>query len=180
MRNKQSPPVLLLRILLSSSRAYGPNMYAGEWPVGNIWKVDSAGAASLFSSNPGTQTRYLKFSRGDAFGTFLYYTDFNSGNIVRVDPSGVASVFASTGSPCLEGFEFSPGGVFGQFIYAGDVCTGNIWQVDPSGSVVLWASGFASVADIHFQPGVPGGFAMYLVDQDLPIKRDRRGFVAEG
>ncbi len=144
--------------------AYGPNLYAGGWPLGNIWKVDSAGTASLFSSVPGTQTRYVKFSHGDDFGTFLYYTDFTSGKIYRVDSTGAASVFALTGSPCLEGFDFSPGAAFGHFLYAGDVCTGNVWQVSPSGSVTLWASGFAGVADIHFQPGGAGGFSMYLVD----------------
>lgn len=150
--------------------AYGNYMYAGEWPIGKIHRVDSSGTATLFSSVPGTETRYLKFSHGNGFGTFLYYTDITSGTIYKVDPSGMATVFAVTGSPCLEGFDFSPGGAFGQYLYAGDVCNGNIYQIAPDGSVSEWASGFGGVADIHFEPLAMGpaqkggGFTMYVAD----------------
>jgi len=131
---------------------YAPFAYAGEWQVGNIWKISPTGSATLFGSFPGTQTRYLKFSQGDLFGTFLYYSDANTGRIVRVGPTGAASTFAVTGSPCLEGFEISPlGSGFGDFMYAGDVCSGTIYQISPTGAVTTWATGFAGVADIHFQ-----------------------------
>ncbi len=148
---------------------YGNDLYAGEWPVGNIWRVDEAGTAALFAAAPGKQTRYLKFSHGDAFGQQLYFTDFSTGDINRVSPGGAVALFAATGSPCLEGFDFSPGGAFGNFLYAGDVCTGNILSVAPDGTVSLWASGFAGVADIHFEPvamgpGDGGGFTMYISD----------------
>lgn len=144
---------------------YGSYLYAGVWQQGEIYKVDGAGNASLFSSNPGTQTRYLKFSHGNKFGQYLYYTDFNSGNVYRVDPEGNATLFAQTNTNGLEGFDFGPGGAFGHYLYAGSLSTGEIFRIDPDGNVELWADGFDGAADIHFEPGkCGGGFTMYMVD----------------
>ncbi len=143
---------------------YGDYMYAGEWPEGNIWKIDPMGNAELFSSNPETQTRYLKFSRGNGFGTLLYYTDYENGGIYRVDPEGNAEMFCSIGSPKLEGFDFGPGGAFGHYLYVGDLQEGEIYKVDPDGEWEVWASGFDGVADIHFEEREPGDFIMYIVD----------------
>jgi hypothetical protein len=141
---------------------YGQDLYAGEWTTGAIWRVDPAGQAVLFSDNPGTQTRYLKFSHGGSFGTYIYYTDILFGDIYRVDPTGIAELFASVGSPCLEGLDFSAGDAFGHHLYVGDICTGDIFQVGPDGSVELWGYGFENAADIHFQPSKQGGFTMYV------------------
>jgi hypothetical protein len=144
---------------------FGHYLYAGVWTQGEIHKVDGAGNASLFSSKPGTQTRYLKFSHGNKFGHYLYYTDFNSGNIYRVDHKGNVSLFAQTNTSGLEGLDFAPGGAFGHYLYVGSLSTGEIFKVDRYGNVELWADGFDGAADIHFQPGKCGsGFTMYMVD----------------
>ena len=45
--------------------------------------------------------------------------------------------------------------------FGGDA--GKILRIDPEGNVEVWADGFDSVADIHFQPGGKGGFTMYIV-----------------
>jgi hypothetical protein len=143
---------------------FGTDIYAGEWVSGNIWRIDRQGQATLFSSIPGCQTRYMKFSHGGPFGTYLYVTDFLSGDVYRIAPDGVATVFASTGAIGLEGLDFSSGGAFGKYLYTGSLSTGDLFRIAPDGTVLLWASGFAGVADIRFVPGGAGGFTMYMVD----------------
>lgn len=150
---------------------YGNDLYIGEWPSGLIWRVTRDGTPVLFSTVPGTETRYIKFSQGDAFGTYLYFTDIKAARIYRVLPNGMATVFTQLAAPCiqLEGFEFSPGGVFGHYLYVGDLCTGTIYRVAPDGSYIAWATGFEGVSDIHFQPGKAGGFTMYLTDTGFGV-----------
>ena len=148
--------------------AYGRDMYAGQWTAGFIWRVDAAGNATQFvnclpAPSCPWQTRYLKFSHGNGFGHRLFFTDFPTGDIYMVDPAGNVSLFASTGDAGLEGLDFSFGGAFGHYLYTGSLNSGNIYQVDPAGNVSLWASGFAGVADIHFEPGKRGGSTLYLV-----------------
>ena len=156
---------------------FGPNLYAGEWQVGNIWQVDPAGNATLFASIPG-ESRYLRSSGGGQFGHYLYVTDFTTGKIYRIDASGNDSLFADTGVPGLEGLAFGPGGVFGKDLYVGNLSTGEIYRVAQDGTVTLWASGFPGVADILFKPGGAGGFSMYLVDGHSSVylvSKERRG-----
>ena len=144
---------------------FGEFMYAGEWTAGNIWKVDTLGNAVLFTTLPaGSQSRYLRFGAGGAFGHDLYVTDFMSGKIFRIDSSGLVTQFADTGALGLEGLEFSSGGAFGRYLYTGNILTGDLYRVDSDGTVMVWASGFAGVADITFVPGGRGGFSMYFVD----------------
>jgi len=155
---------------------YGNDLFAGLWTAGEIDRVDPGGIATLFAVNPGTQTRYLKFSHGGAFGTLLYYTDFLTGDIYQVLPDGTPILFASTASDCLEGFDFGPGGAFGHYLYVGDVCTGDIFRVSPLGDVELWGEGFDKAADIHFEPGDAGGFTMYVAsgrDKVYAVFRDK-------
>lgn len=131
---------------------FGNDLYVGEWPYGRILRVDAAGNSSVFSSNPGTETRYLKFGQGGGFGFFLYYSDFSTGNVYRVSPDGTATLFAQTGAVGLEGMDFSPpGGPFGSFLYAGSLVTGQIFRIAPDGTSSVWASGFPGVADIDFR-----------------------------
>jgi hypothetical protein len=141
--------------------AFGKDLYAGNWTQGLIRRVDPGGNTTIFAQNPGTQTRYLKFSHGGPFGTLLYYTDFKTGDIYRVDPDGNVTLFAQTGDIGLEGLDFSPGCAFGHYMYTGSLYTGNVYQVAPDGTVTLWGW-FDGAADIHFEPGNRGGFVMYI------------------
>jgi hypothetical protein len=147
-----------------SKGIFGQYLYAGQWAAGNIWRVDSQGNATLFASAPGTETRYLTFSKGGPFGAYLYYTDFVQGNVHRVAPDGTVTLFATLRSPGIEGLTFGPGGIFGKDLYVGNLSTGEIFRIAEDGTWVVWASGFPGVADILFQPGGRGGFTMYLVD----------------
>jgi hypothetical protein len=157
-------PDLLIAGMDFGHGPFGTDLYAGEWVSGNIWRIDRDGNATLFSTIPGSQTRYMKFSHGGPFGTFLYVTDFLSGDIYRIDPHGAYTLFASTGSIGLEGLDFSSGGAFGKYLYTGNLSTGDLFRIAPDGTVLLWASGFEGVADIRFVPGGAGGFTMYMVD----------------
>lgn len=143
---------------------FGHYLYAGVYAQGDIYKVDSSGVATLFSPNPGTQTRYLKFSHGKGFGHYLYYTDIVAGNVYRVDHKGNATLFAETSANGLEGLDFSPGGAFGRYMYVGSVTTGEIFRIDHHGNVKLWADGFDGAADIIFESNKCGGVTMYMAD----------------
>ena len=156
---------------------FGSDLYAGEWTLGNVWRVDPDGNETLFATVPG-ESRYLRFSQGGDFGHFLYVTDYATGYIHRIDPQGNVTLFAQTGAYGLEGLAFGPGGEFGKELYVGSLATGEIFRVAADGTVTLWATGFPGVADILFKPGGGGGFSMYFVDGNSAvhvISKVRRG-----
>lgn len=144
---------------------FGRDLYAAEWTAGQILRIGpGGGAGTLFATMPALmESRYLKFSQAHGFGHYLYVSGIN-GNINRIDTAGNVGLFVNLGVSGLEGFDFSLGGAWGHYLYAGNVSTGDIYQIAPDGTFTVWASGFASVADIHFEPSGKGGFTMYVVD----------------
>ncbi len=87
--------------------AFGSDLYVID-RFGDIFKVDSSGAATLFNVNPSIlNAETLAFGNPTTgFGDYLYVAEEGFGNILRISPSGQAEVFAS-------GFSFSTGGVTG-------------------------------------------------------------------
>lgn len=147
---------------------YGEYLYAATyWSSGKIYRIDSTGTATEFKDSIPGQSRYLKFSHGGHWGIYLFVTDINSGKIYKVYPDASYDEFADTGVDWgVEGLDFSPGGAWGHYMFVGVAFgddAGKIFRIDADGNVELWAWGFGSVADIHFQPGGKGGFTMYLV-----------------
>lgn len=148
---------------------YGKYLYAAtHYGTGRIYRIDHKGNAEEFKDSIPGESRYIKFSHGGAFGKYLFVSNIVDGMIYKVLPDATWEVFADTGVGYggLEGFDFSPGGVWGHYLFVGvafGTHAGEIYRIDSEGNSELWASGFGSVADIHFQPAGKGGFTMYLV-----------------
>jgi len=148
---------------------YGEYLYAATYyGAGKIYRIDSTGAYEEFKDSIPGQSRYIKFSHGGKWGFYLFVSNINDGKIYKVYDDATYSLFADTGVTDfgIEGMEFSPGGVFGSYLYVGVAFgsqAGKIFRIDYKGNVETFATGFGSVADIHFQPGGNGGFTMYIV-----------------
>jgi len=146
--------------------SYGKYLYAAQWPTGYIYRIDSRGNVYTWHTSIPGESRYIKFSHGGPFGKLLYLSETWSGKIDIVYPDASVSTFVDTGYYGIEGLEISPGGVWGHYLFVGvafGANAGKILRIDPEGNVEVWADGFGSVADIHFQPDGKGGFTMYIV-----------------
>jgi len=147
---------------------YGEYLYAATYySSGKIYRIDSTGSYEEFKDSIPGESRYIKFSHGGKWGFYLFVSNIDDGKIYKVYDDATYSVFADTGvSWGIEGMEFSPGGAFGKYLYVGVAFgteAGKIFRIDDEGNVETFATGFGSVADIHFQPGGKGGFKMYIV-----------------
>ncbi len=84
-----------------SASLYGPsgiacdaagNIYIGEYPNGNIRKVNGSGIITLFANIPSSNPRELSI---DPSGN-VYVTDERNARVWKIDPSGTVTPFAGT------------------------------------------------------------------------------------
>ena len=146
--------------------AFGNSLYVTNGPFGSgdISKVDSAGANSVFvsSANFANVPIGVGFpSTGSAFTSNLY-SGLANGSIVRIDSAGAVTPFAN-GLGLPDGMAFSLGGAFGDKLYVADFTGHRILVVDSTGAETVFATGF------NFNDGIDTKMAVTGDGNDLYI-----------
>ena len=92
---------------------YGTTMYGGQWGVGTVFKITSAGVESVLYSfgnplNPSDGSTpvasLLQTRDGNFYGTTRAGGAYNNGTIFKITPAGVETVLHSFGSVSGDGY----------------------------------------------------------------------------
>lgn len=163
----------------TESGPYGDYVYFNTISSSGVFRVDSSGSYSLFSSEP--NLRQLKFGKGGSFGESLYASQ-DGERIVRIDPYGETQVVLTGVSSGRFDFEAATGDLY---VYDADINAIRVYPlveysrgdcnqdgaVDIGDSVALLGSLFsgtpqpecADACDINDDGNIDVGDAVYLL-----------------